>query len=210
MKPGEFSGALSKAAKVVAAEDAANLTLLAEVFAASSAATVAATLTRLGKAGLTPSIEGHLAVGEAVLRLGNLVNFLKDYGKPAFARDLCAVLLFLQRFEDADLASFASEAIAALTRPTAAPVPVLNEAVVQKHLHQLEQALGNNEAFSAAYNELERDPEVGKLEIADLAKRFTDRAVKSRAPALKKIWARHSSLMSLKGKSESRVGRSAA
>lgn len=209
MKPREFSDGLAKAARLVAAEDAANLMALADVFAASPAATVAATLTRLAKAGLNP-LFGRPVVGEVVLRLGSLGDFVEGYGKPAFAKDLRAVLLFLQRFAPLSFTSFAREAIAALNRATIQPVPVANEAVVQRHLRQLEQALGNNEAFTAAYNELECDPAVGKPEITDLAKRFTDRVVKSRAPALKKIWARHSSLMGLKGKSESRVGRSAA
>jgi hypothetical protein len=65
-------------------------------------------------------------------------------------------------------------------------------------------------AVTAAYKELEEDPHVGALEIAALAKRLTGSAIKARAAAMKKIWARHHSLMVFKAKSEPRDGRLAA
>jgi hypothetical protein len=80
--------------------------------------------------------------------------------------------------------------------------------VVQRHLRRLEQTLGDDAAFTAAYKELDRDPEVGKLEIAELAKQFTQTSAKSRA--LKKIWSRHHTLTTFQAKSKSRDGRSAA
>ena len=117
---------------------------------------------------------------------------------------------FLRRFGKAGLRPLVDEAIKRLSEPPGRSKATLKEDVVQRHLDRLKQALGNNSTFTAAYNELEHDTEVGKLEIAELAKRFTETNVKSRAVALKKIWARHHNLMSFRAKSESRDGRSAA
>ncbi|MGE0851853.1 MAG: hypothetical protein AB7O44_19865 [Hyphomicrobiaceae bacterium] len=100
--------------------------------------------------------------------------------------------------------------IAALNQPATRPKPAPKEDVVRRHLWQLEQTLGDDPAFKIAYNALDHDPEVGALEIAELAKRFTEQATKSRPAALKKIWARHHKLMTFKAKPQSRDGRSAA
>jgi len=209
MKPNEFADALRKGADVVAPGDAIPLRALAELFASSPSATVAATITHLGKAALTPATT-QPTISEALRAFAPLQAFVRHYGKPTFAKDLEAVTAFLQRFREAGVRSFVSEAIAALSKPTGRPKPALKEDVVQRHLRRLEQTLGNDPAFTAAYHGLEHDPDVGKLEIAELAKRFTDHAAKSRPVALKKIWARHHSLMTFKAKSESRDGRSAA
>ena len=104
---------------------------------------------------------------------------------------------------------FVESAISALEKRTP-PQPPLNEELVQHHLVQLEKALGDDAAFAAAYNALEHDSDVGKLEIAAIAKGFTNTSPKSRSAALKKIWARHHSLVTFSAKSKSRDGRSAA
>jgi hypothetical protein len=98
----------------------------------------------------------------------------------------------------------------ALTKPVKKARPTLREDVVRHRLKRLEETLGNDSGFTAAFNELDQDPNIGRLEIAERAKRFTQKASKSRPGALKKIWARHHALMMLKANSESRAGRSAA
>ena len=209
MKVKEFADALNMSAAVLAPADATHLRALAELFATSPSPTVAATLTRLSKATLAPATIGK-TVGEALRAFAPLYDFVRHYGKPSLARDFEAVTAFLGRFSQAGVRPFVDEARAALSKPAAKPKPTLREDVVQRHLRHLEQTLGNDPAFTAAYRALDHDPDVGKLEIAELARRFTEKAAKSRPAALKKIWARHHTLMTFKAKSESRDGRSAA
>jgi hypothetical protein len=119
-----------------------------------------------------------------------------------------AMIAFLLKHSDSDINSFAQLAVTALASP--AKHTDIKEDVVARHLLLLENALGNDAAFTAAYNTLEQHGDVGKLEIAAIAKRFTDTNPKSRPAALKKIWARHHSLVTFDAKSRSRDGRSAA
>jgi hypothetical protein len=208
MTPNEFADALRKGADVLAPNHAVQLRMFADMFASSPAATVATTVKRLGRAALTPGTE-QPAIDGVLKAIAPLHEFVKAYGKPAVANDWQTVTLFLQGFAQAGVRPFVAMAVAALNMPTPI-VPTLKEEVVQRHLQRLEQALGNDSAFTTAYNELGHDPEVGNLEIAALAKRFTDVASKSRSAALKKILARHRTLMTSKRKAESRDGRSAA
>jgi hypothetical protein len=208
MTPNDFGDALGKAANLFTPNDAVQLRILTELFASSTAATVATTLTKLRKARTFTPTAGQPAIGDVLTALNPLAEFVSPYGKPAFTKDLQAVTTFLQGFTQAGVRSFVDEAVAVLTAPTPS-TPTLKEEVVQRHLRRLEQTLGDDPAFSAAYKELDDDPEVGKLEIAALVKRFTDIASKSRPAALKKIWARHHTLMTSKAKSEARGGRGA-
>jgi hypothetical protein len=209
MKVKEFADALNMSAAVLSPAVAADLRALGDLFASSPSPTVAATLTRLSKATLAPPTIG-ITVGEALGAIAPMYDFVKHYGKPSLARDFEAVIAFLGRFSQAGVRPFVDEARAALSKPAGKQKPTMREDVVQRHLRHLEQTLGNDPAFTAAYHGLERDPQVGKLEIAELARRFTGHAAKSRPVALKRIWARHHSLMTFKAKSESRDGRSAA
>lgn len=208
MKPKEFADALRDSAELLSSNDEGVLPLLAGIFDASPTATVATTLGRLEKARLAPAA-GHPSVGDGLRTLGPLMKFLGRQGKPAFAKDLESVAVKFGSVSDASLFAFVDLAVAELRKPPKQK-PVLKEDVVQHHLTQLEKTLGDDVGFKAAYKELEDDPNVGALEIAALAKRFTDSATKARSAALKKIWARHHSLMVFKAKSESRDGRSAA
>jgi hypothetical protein len=208
MRPGEFAEALAKAASLLAPTDTIQLRIIAELFVSSPAASVAATLTTLRKARTFAPIAGHPAISDVLKAVAPLGEFIALYGKPAFAKDLQATMTFLQGLPQAAVRTFADDAVAVLTRPTPQPGG-LREEVVERHLRRLEQTLGDDPAFSAAYRELDQDPDVGKLEIAALTKRFTDTAAKSKPAALKKIWARHHSLLSSRAKSESRAGRSA-
>jgi hypothetical protein len=208
MKPNEFAEALRTAAGLLASDDAGQLRALAGLFDASPAATVAATLMKLKKARAFSPTPGKPELGGLLTALSPVAEFVGLYGRPPLAKDLQAVSIFLQDFAKTSVRSFVDEGAVALT-VTTPPTPTLKEEVVERHLRRLEQTLGDDPAFSAAYKELDHDPDLGKLEIAALAKRFTDTSPKSRPAALKKIWARHRSLMTSKAKSESRAGRSA-
>jgi hypothetical protein len=210
MKPSEFKDALNKAAGVLAPNDAVQLRMLAALFASSPSKTVAATMTRLrsARAGLTLET-GPWTIGDLLKGVAPLQEFLKEYGKPAFTKDLQAVTTFLQEFPSAGVARFVHVVTAALNQPTR-PTPTLKEDVVLHHLRRLEQTLGDDAAFTVAYNELDCDPAVGRLEIAELAKRFTETTAKSRVSALKKIRSSHQALMTFDAKTSPRGGRSAA
>lgn len=209
MKTREPADALNRCADTVAAGDAEGLRMLADLFSSSPLPTATATLTRLSKATLVPTRVG-MTVDDTLRILAPLNRLVGIYGKPSLAKDFEAVTEFLRPYSQAGLVSLVDEAKSALSKPAGKPKPTLREDVVQRHLRHLEQTLGNDPAFLAAYSELDRDPDVGKLEIAELAKRFTEDAAKSRQVALKKIWARHHALMTFRAKSESRDGRSAA
>lgn len=161
MKPKELADALRKGADVLAPNDAVQLRLLADVFDASPGATVAATMTRLRKAGLAPAT-GYPSMGDVLTALAPLGEFVKHYGKPALAKDLQAIALYFQGISNAGVRAFFDDALAELSRP-AATRPVLREEVVQRHLQQLERTLGDDPTFTAAYNEMDSDPEVGPL-----------------------------------------------
>lgn len=206
MKPTEFAHALQAGGKLLP-DSSPVLASLAELFNASPAATVAATIAKLRKANIVSS-EGRPKTGEALAAIAPLLEFLKGFGKPVVAKDLQTLATFLESVPQLAFHSLIEEGVAALNKPAPTP-PVLKEDVVRHHLNRLEQSLGDDPRFTAAYKELELDPEVGKLEIAALVKRFADANTKSRPAALKKILSRHKSLMTQQGKSDSRQGRGA-
>ena len=208
MTPRDFADALSKAASLLAPTAGDQLRAIAELFASSPTTTVAATLTKLRKARTFAPVDGQPAIGNVLTAISPLAEFMKAYGKPAFTKDLQTTTAFIQGFSQAGVRSFVDDARAVLTAPTPQR-PTLKEEVVQRHLSRLEQTLGDDPSFSAAYKELEHDPDVGNLEIAALVKRFTDVSSKSRPAALKKIWARHHSLLTARAKSAARDGRGA-
>jgi len=78
-------------------ERCSQLRVLAALFASSPARSVATTMTRLGRAkgGLTPE-PGQWTIGDLLKGVGPLQEFLKEYGKPAFTKDLQKVTAFLQ------------------------------------------------------------------------------------------------------------------
>ncbi len=209
MKPNDFADALVKAAGMLPTSDAAELRAVAELFAASKSATVAATLARMRKVATFAPAVGQPSVGDLLIAIAPLAKFAELYAKPAFAKDLQSVASFLRGFSHSGLRSFVDDAIGILNL-TAPPRPTPKEEVVERHVRRLEETLGDDPAFSAAYRGLDGDPDVGKLEIAAIAKRFTGKPAASRSTALKKIWARHHVLTAFDAKSQSRAGRSAA
>ena len=93
------------------------------------------------------------------------------------------------------------------TAPSKQKTLEVNPDVLQRHRRALEQALGDESGFTVAFRTLEADPNVHTQELVALAKLFAFANVKSRAAALKKIWARHQTLMTSRAKAAATAGR---
>jgi hypothetical protein len=195
MKPREFADALDTCGGLLPPSDDHRLRLFAKVFRSSSAASVANTVAILRKASI-PITVGNPSIEHLLSAVAPLHAFIQIYGKPAIAKDFSTVVEFLSGHSRVGIELFVESAISALEKRTP-PQPPVDEELVQHHLVQLEKALGDDAAFTAAYKALECDRDAGKLEIAAIAKRFTDTSPQSRPAALKTIWARRHSLMNL-------------
>jgi hypothetical protein len=209
MKTQDFAEALRKAADLMPLRDADQVRVLAKLFGASTLPTASASVKRVEKVALAP-VEGQPTINEALQVLGRLHEFVRLYGKASFGNDLKSVTDLLQPYHNAGLYPFVDLALDALAKKSIKATPTLQRDAVDGYLRRLEHDLGNDPAFSVDFQELSHDVRVTKLEAVELAKLFAGKTAKSRADALKKIWARHHSLMAFKAKSESRDGRSAA
>lgn len=87
----------------------------------------------------------------------------------------------------------------------------LNVDVVQLYLRKLEETLGNDE-FDDVFAELESDKRVKKPDMVQITSNFVTRTAKStsRKECLKRIYARHASLIDSRHKREWQKGKSAA
>jgi hypothetical protein len=83
--------------------------------------------------------------------------------------------------------------------------------VVALHLNALESSLGTPE-FDAVFSALENDRRIKKPELAAIASRFISRTSKSapKGETMKRIYARHASLVDSANKREWQKGKSAA
>ena len=139
---------------------------------------------------LSPSDDHQLRLFAKVFRLSSastVANTVKDFS---------TFVEFLGGHSHVGIELFLKSAISELENP-APPQPSVNEEVVQRHLVQLEKALGDDAAFTAAYKALERDRDAGKLKVATISKRFTYKTSMSRPAALNKILERHHLRMNL-------------
>jgi len=87
----------------------------------------------------------------------------------------------------------------------------LNVDVVQLYLGKLEETLGNDE-FDNVFAELEGDRRVKRPDMVQITSNFVTRTAKStsRKECLKRIYARHASLIDSRHKREWQKGKSAA
>jgi hypothetical protein len=193
MKPREFADVLDTCGGLLSPSDDHQLRLFAKAFRLSSASTVATTLARLRKDSIR-FMPGNPSINHILSAVAPLHALIQMYGKPAIARDFSTFVQFLGDHSHVGIESFLESAMREFENP--APLqPSVNEEVVERHLVQLEKALGDDAAFTAAYKALECDSAAGKLEVTTISKRFTYKASMSRPAALNKIWARHHSLM---------------
>jgi hypothetical protein len=178
-----------------------------KLMAAAPEATVVQFSKKLGTLPINVPSEGAIDVTEILDFAETLESFLARAAKPAILKDLTQIVTALKRhkFLDANI----------LAAPTTPPKPSAkgpaHEAaradVVQAHLRKLEQSLGDDAGFTTAFHALNADPEIRTAEYVALAKLFAFAAVKSKASALKKIRARHETLMTSRAKMVATAGR---
>ena len=106
---------------------AGQVRIICELFAASTAATVSTTLTKLRKARTLPAA-GHPSISELLMALNHSRISLSSMASPPSQR-IFRPYDFLQGFPLAAVRSFVDDAVAVLTRP-APPPAVLREEVV--------------------------------------------------------------------------------
>ena len=211
MKCKEFSAALREFARllsVAGADGGESLKQIASLFEIAPTASVASAIKKLetGKLSLP---NGSPSLHYPALVLAELGKFMAGCGKPAFVADIVTVERFLTARGSASIAGLLETAPSVLLKPAKA-VPIVRHDLIDHYARRLEEALGDQPGFVTLFNEMSGNPDVGKLEAAEIAKRFTGKSAASKGPAMKRIWARHHNLMTFRAKAESRDGRSAA
>ncbi|MEQ1653790.1 MAG: hypothetical protein ABL897_15010 [Hyphomicrobium sp.] len=182
---------------------------IAFLFGIAPTATVAATLKKL-EAALSQLPTGETSLSDGATALANLHEFLAGQAKPALLTDLALTRDFLKTGRGISLVALLEAAPRLLVKPVKLPPPAVRFDIVEKYVRRLEQALGDENGFAGLHKEMESNADVSNREADEIAKRFTGKGAKSKATALKKVWARHHNLMTFRAKSESRAGRSAA
>ena len=170
------------------------------------------TVAQLAKAMATVAPSSSQAAGcqiaDAIAFSNQLQKALTGIAKAAVVTDLLSLSTALAPHANTDIEELISKTQIALSgkKAAAATAPVREE-VVSAYNHALEQALGDDEGFALVLRRLQNDPEVRIPEVVALAKRFAFASTKSRAAALKKIQARHQSLMTSRAKAAATAGR---
>jgi hypothetical protein len=152
--------------------------------------------------------------------LSALKGFLSRTNNRTVLSDFGAVEKLLHERASMELAAFVRMATAAVAfrrpakgRGAAAgrDAPGMQDDLVNQYREKLEAALGDEEKFTAVYNDLCANPAIRKPEIIALAKQMMGGGgARTHDAALKKIWNRHQSLVVFKAKSRATGGRSAA
>jgi hypothetical protein len=188
------------------------IAMFAAVFDAHPTSNVSDLANRIAALPVTAST-GSPSLGDVARLLSALKSFLDKTAKSTVLTDVSAIEKLLQ-----DRASMEISAIARMTTATAASrrstrkrdAPAVRDDLVVQYKQKLEAALGDEEKFTAIYNDLRANTAMGKPEMAALAKQMTGSSARTQDAALKKIWNRHQSLMLFKAKTRATGGRSAA
>ena len=115
MKPSEFADALVKGAGMMTGPDAENFMAIAEMFASSPAASVAATLARVDKAKIAP-LPDKFTVTDTIGAFGKFREFTALYAKPALAKDVQALVAFLEHHSTVGFRPLIEQARLSLTK----------------------------------------------------------------------------------------------
>lgn len=155
---------------------------------------------------------GSPNLGDIARLLSALKGFLHRTAKASVLTDFGSVEKLLRDRPSMQIDAFVRMATAPAssgrqTKKRGAPV---RDDLVIHHKQRLEASLGDEEKFTAAYDDLRADASIGKPEIVALAKQMTGAGARTEDAALKKIWNRHRSLVVFKAKSRATGGRSAA
>jgi hypothetical protein len=186
------------------------IVMFAAVFDAHPTSSVSDLARRLAALGVAGSM-GSPSLGDVACLLSALKGFLSKTAKATVLADVDAIEKLLRDRASVELAAFVRITTQAASPPaTGRDAPGLRDDLIVHYREKLEAALGDEENFTAIYNDLRANPAVGKPEIIALANQMTGSGARTQDAALKKIWNRHQSLMLFKAKSRATGGRSAA
>lgn len=181
---------------------------LESVLKEAKSTTIAALHKKLSKLPIS-ELPGSPSSAALVEALAPMLALLDAAGKPAVAKDLRVLFSLFALAPSSSASALLGAWHSELARPTATK-PTAKQEVVDRHVSALEGALGNDPEFRLACQRIDADGDVGPLEISAISQHVVMQKIKSKAAALKKIWARHHSVMASKSKLETRDGRSAA
>jgi hypothetical protein len=215
MKCRDFSAVLGTFANLLHAAGAPGardrVAMFAAVFDAHPALSVSDLAKRIASLGATEPT-GSPSLGDVARLLSALKSVLSKTAKAAVLTDVDAIEKFLHDRASMELGAFVRLATeTGASRPTRnRDAPAVRDDLVAHYKEKLEAALGDEEKFTAVYNDLRANTAIGRLEIIALAKQMTGSGPRAEDAALKKIWNRHQSLVVFKAKSRATGGRSAA
>jgi uncharacterized protein YciW len=204
-----FADVLGAAGALVAQNQIAMFAAVFDAHALSSVSDLARRLTALRE----NESAGSPNLGDVARLLSALKSFLDKIAKTAVLADINAIEKLLHNRSSMELLAFVRMATEAAVshRPTRTrAAPAVRDDLVVHYKEKLEAALGDEEKFSAVYDDLRANTAIGKPEILALAKQMTGSGVRAEDAALKKIWNRHRSLVVFKAKARATGGRSAA
>jgi hypothetical protein len=178
----------------------AGMAAVATSFEARPAATVAATVKTLpvGEPTLWRAPEVLVASLESLRPLAEAI------GKAGVVKDIDAFIAALRRGPSGPAR------LRAASRTRKPSVPAASPERVAAYLRELTDALHDRSRFAEAFQRLSDDPSMGASEMKVIARDFARAPSKSRADALKRIFARHQNATGMDAKAKATGGRTAA
>lgn len=139
-----------------------------------------------------------------------LVSLLSTVASKGACSDLALVSTFLKQHADVSidaLVDHASNLMSTANTKQTKSAKQLRSDIVDLYNKRLEEALGDEDGFRNVYQQLGKDSNVGPAELAALAKRFAFASTRGRDQSLRKIMARHQSLLTARAASRATAGR---
>jgi hypothetical protein len=221
MKSGNFAtllNAFSHVLKTAGASAAANqIEALASIFTVLPTSNISGVVGRL-KSLHCPHNHDIANLKNTIILLSSFKELLCVLGKAPVSHDIDETSTLASLYPSADIRNFRDVAVEALrTKPAKSTgaskgksaKPLRNE-LISLYQDRLATHLDDPESFTADFNELRSNADMGRAELIALANVMTGVSPRTRDAALKRIWNRHQSLMTSKAKSRATSGRSAA
>jgi hypothetical protein len=188
------------------------ITTFAAVFDAAPTSPVSTVVKRLDS---LPTVEhsGRPNLGDVARLLSALQGLLGNAGKAGVVTDINLIERLSRDRAPMEIRAFVhlgTEALRAKRSTADRRATPLRDDLVIYYQRILEAALGKEERFKVAYDELSSNTNLGKGELVAIAKQMTGASPRSKPEALKKIWSMHQSILTTKAKSRAGGGRSAA
>jgi hypothetical protein len=213
MKSCDFAYALKALSELLdtagASASAEHVLTLSRLFDKAPTSSVSALITSLGAIPVQKK-EGGPVLGELLHVVQSFGSLLELVGRQDVKADLTKLERLLETHKTVELSIFLAGADSLVAASKTRQSKEVNDELISIYREKLEANLTNHDNFSAIYNELAANENMGKEELVTLAKELTQTTVRSRAQALKKIWNRHQNLMEVRRKAEATGGRSAA